>query len=136
MGVIHKELVLRGSRGKVKVLALFDSGASMSFVRRSVAEKLETVLTLPEPMKFETARSGDFIIAEEVARLEFQLDGEWLSDEFLVLPDDVMSEDCIIGAKTIQAWRIVIDMENERVYSARKVKKHMLKQANYTKQLA
>ena len=50
-----------------------------------------------------------------------------LSDEFLVVSDDVMSEDCIIGASTFQKWRIVINFDKEKVYSARQVKKHMLK---------
>lgn len=127
MGTIIKRIEMRGSKGRKEVEVLFDTGASMSFVRRSVAEEIGMIDKLPEPMRFETAETGKYIVAEEAVRLEFFLDGEWLSDDFLVIQDGVLSEECIIGAATMQKWRIVIDMERETVYSARAVKKHMLK---------
>ena len=127
MGVIIKEIFLEGSKGGSRVKALFDSGASMSFIKKSIAEKLATIEKLPKPLEFETAEAGRIIVVDERVILDFYLDGDRLSDEFLVVPDKIMSEDCIVGAKTMQAWRIVIDMENEKVYSARQVKKHMLK---------
>ena len=127
MGVIVKEIFLEGSKGSSRIKALFDSGDSMSFIKKSIAENLATVEKLPRPLEFETAEKDRMIVAREAVRLDFYLDGDRMSDEFLVLPDEVMSEDCIVGAKTMQAWRIVIDMENEKVYSARQVKKHMLK---------
>ena len=131
MGVISYKVKLKGSRGEVEAEALFDSGASMSFIKKSLAQKLGMIDKLPEPIEFETARQGDYIIAEERVTLDFWLDGDRLSDEFLVLPDDVMSEDVIVGASTMQKWRIVIDMEQEKVYSSRKIKKHMLKTAKF-----
>ena len=128
MGVIIKKLAFRGSKGEATLEALFDSGASMSFIRESLAEKLGKPDTMPQPMKFQTAERDRHVVAERVVRLEFKLNGEWLSDEFLILPDDVFSENVIIGAKTMQAWRIIIDMEKEEVRSVRTVKKHMLKE--------
>jgi len=127
MGVIVKEILLEGSKGSDKVKALFDSGASLSFIKKSIAQKLGNIEKLPKPLEFETAEAGRIISVNERVALDFYLDGDRLSDEFLVVPDEIMSEECIIGAKTMQAWRIVIDMENERVYSARQVKKHILK---------
>ena len=124
MGTIFYKIKLKGSKGEHEAEALFDTGASMSFIKRSLAEKLETILRLPEPFEFE---KGRMIVAEEVVRLDFWLDGDRMSDEFLVLPDEIMTEDVIIGASTMQKWRLVIDMEKEKVFSARKVKKHMLK---------
>ncbi len=129
MGVIYKELELAGDRSRGRYRVLFDSGASMSLVRRGVAERLATVLPTRVGYRFETAEPGRFIEARYAVRLEFRLDGEWLSDEFLVLEDDQLSEDVIIGAKTMQAWRLVLDMEKEEVYSVRSVKKHILKRA-------
>ncbi len=127
MGVIYKELELAGDRSRGRYRVLFDSGASMSLVRRGVAERLATVLPTRVGYRFETAEPGRFIEARYAVRLEFRLDGEWLSDEFLVLEDDQLSEDVIIGASTLQKWRLVLDMEKEEVYSARSVKKHILK---------
>ena len=127
MGVIKKEILLEGSRGGAKVKVLFDSGASMSFIKRSLAGALANIEKLPRPLEFETAESGRKIVVNERITLDFYLDGDRLSDEFLVVSDDMMSEDCIIGASTFQKWRIVIDFDKEKVYSARQVKKHMLK---------
>ena len=127
MGTIFYRVRLKGSKGDAEAFALFDTGASMSFIKKSLAEKLGVILKLPEPLEFETAKSGEYITAKERVVLDFWIDEDRMSDEFLVLPDDVMNEDVIIGAKTMQAWRIVIDMEKEKVFSARKVKKHMLK---------
>ncbi len=127
MGVISYKVKLKGSKGEAEAEALFDTGASMSFIKQSLAEKLGIIDKLPEPIEFETARQGDYIRAEERVALDFWLDGDRMSDEFLVLPDEVMSEDVIVGASTMQKWRIQIDMEHEKVFSSRRVKKHMLK---------
>ena len=127
MGVIVKKVRLEGSKGEGEVEALFDSGASMSFIRRGLAERLGKIDQLPRPFIFETAEAGRRIEAREAIRLDFYLDGDRLSDEFLILPDEVATEDVIIGASTLQKWRLVLDFEKEDVYSLRKVKKHMLK---------
>jgi hypothetical protein len=128
MGVIVKEILLEGSKGSKKVKALFDSGASMSFIKKSIAQKLGTVEKLPKPLEFETAKAGETLVVYEAVRLDFYLDdGDRLSDEFLVVSDEIMSEDCIIGASTFQKWRLVIDFDKENVYSARSVKEHILK---------
>lgn len=73
----------------------------MRFIKKSIAQKLDVILKLPEPLTFETAEKGREIKAEEVIRIDFYLDGERLYDDFLVLPDDMMSEDVIIGAKAM-----------------------------------
>ncbi len=131
MGIIAKVIRLEGSKGSAEVKVLFDSGASMSFIKESLAKKLDQILKLPRPLEFETAKAGENLIVDKAVRLDFYLDGDRLSDEFLVVADDWATEDVIIGAKTMQAWRLVIDMEKEEVYSARKVKKHMLKITKY-----
>ncbi len=131
MGIIAKVIRLEGSKGSAEVKALFDSGASMSFIKESLAKKLGYIEKLPRPLEFETAKAGENLIVDKAVRLDFYLDGDRLSDEFLVVADDWATEDVIIGAKTMQAWRLVIDMEKEEVYSARKVKKYMLKITKY-----
>jgi hypothetical protein len=35
------------------------------------------------------------------------------SDEFIIIPE--LSEEVIIGAKTLQAWRLKLDFENDEV---------------------
>ena len=127
MGVLVKSIKLEGSKGERKIDALFDSGASMSFIKESLAQELETVLMLPKPLVFETAKAGEELMVEQRVILDFYLDGDRLSDEFLVVPDHIATEDVIIGASTFQKWRLILDFEKEDVYSIRKVRRHMLK---------
>jgi len=127
MGTIYKLVKFEGSQGEGEFLTLFDSGATMSFIKRSIAQRLGLIDKLPRPIEFETADKNHKIVATERVSLDFYLDNDRLSDEFLVLPDEIMSEDAIVGAQTMQKWRLVIDMEKEDVYSTRRIKKHMLK---------
>lgn len=117
MSILDQELVLLGSRGSVRALALFDSGASYSIIRRDVAMTIENLIVIPDPenYEFETARPGDIIRAEFVVRLEFRFDDSdaRFSDEFVVF--DELPEPVIIGAKTMQAWQIRLDFANERL---------------------
>ena len=127
MGVIAKVIKLKGSKGEREVTALFDSGASMSFIREGLARELGMIEPLPDPLRFETAKAGEELVVDRRVVLDFYLDGDRLSDEFLVVPDDWATEEVIVGASTFQKWRLVLDFEREEVYSARPVKKHMLK---------
>ncbi len=45
--------------------------------------------------------------------LDFYHEDVRLSDEFLVVPG--LSEEIIIGAATMQKWRLKLDFENDRV---------------------
>ena len=106
-----------GSR-EVEVKALFDSGATYSFVRRDVAQQVEQILPLPEPMRFATANPDAPVEARERIVCNFYIDGVRYSDEFLVL--ERMSEELIIGANTMQAWGIKLNMERECIELTRR----------------
>lgn len=125
MSVIIQKLKFAGSKGEAEYDTLFDSGASYSFIKGIHAMKLGMVDNLPEPMKFETAKENNDIIIVSAVRLSFIINGVKLSDEFLV--SDEMSEDVIIGAKTLQAWRIKLDFEHDTVIVDEKAARLMLK---------
>ncbi len=127
MGVLAKRIRLEGSKGEREIDALFDSGASMSFIKESLAEELAHLEPLRRPLIFETAKAKEELMVEQRVILDFYLDGDRLSDEFLVVPDHIATEDVIIGASTFQKWRLILDFEKEDVYSIRKVRRHMLK---------
>ena len=112
MGEIFEKVRLVGSRGEVEVKALFDSGATYSFVRRDVAERVANIEALPEPMRFATANPDAPVEACERIVCNFYIDGVRYSDEFLVL--ERISEELIIGASTMQKWGIRLDLENEK----------------------
>ncbi len=127
MGVIEKEVRFKGSKGEKALNVLFDSGASMSFIKERLASELDEILRLPDPLSFETARRGDDLIIDKAVRLDFYIDDDRMSDEFLVVSDEWATEDVIIGASTFQKWRLTLDFEKEDVYSVRRVRKHILK---------
>ncbi len=112
MAVLWQKIKLRGSKGE-RLDALFDSDATYSFIRTDIAEKVEQLIPLPEPWEFGTAEKGRKIVVTEHISVSFYLDDTRFSDEFLVT--DEISEEVIIGAKTMQSWRFKLDFENEKV---------------------
>jgi hypothetical protein len=113
MAVIQKTIRLVGSLGSKEELALFDSGATYSCIQPSLARELGHVEPLPEPMAFGTAKDGERFTTTERVSLNFYLEGYRFSDEFMIIPE--LSERVIIGAKTLQAWRMKLDFENDEV---------------------
>ena len=125
MGFIVDKIKLKGLKGEKKVDALYDRGASFSFITRKTAEKLGSIEKLPDPMEFETAREGDKISVKERITLDFYIEGIRLSDEFFIIED--LSEEVIIGAKTMQAWRLKLDFDQDRVLVDQRMTRLMLK---------
>jgi len=113
VGLIAKRIKLVGSRGEHETEGLFDSGASYSFIRRDIAERLEILLPLPQPMSFEMAQQGATLVVRERVVLDFWIDGYRFSDEFFVV--DNLADELIIGATTMQKWRLKLDMEREDI---------------------
>jgi len=93
------------------LLVIFDSGPTYSCTQPELAERLE--LPLPEPMSFTTAKEGKEATATGRVTLNFYLDGYRFSDEFMLIPD--LSEQVIIGAATLQKWRLKLDFEADEV---------------------
>lgn len=125
MSVLKEEIKLVGSQGRQNALALFDCGATYSFIRRDIAEAVAPIDKLPRPMVFETAKENDYITVEEAIRTNFYIDIYELSDEFLV--SDILSEEVIIGVQTMQKWRLKLDFGNDEVIVDPQVTRLMLK---------
>ena len=117
MSVLEHEVTLVGSKGSARCRALFDSGATYSIIRRDIAESIASLEALPDPEEwvFETARAGDLIQAfyRVAVNLSFDDSKARFSDEFIVF--DTCPEEVIVGAKTMQAWHIVLDFQAETV---------------------
>ncbi|MEW6102296.1 MAG: retropepsin-like aspartic protease [bacterium] len=113
MAVIIKNVRLEGSKGKIEKEALFDSGATYSCIQPELAFCLGNLEPLPEPLELGTAERKRKVTAKEAVRLDFHLNGFRLSDEFMLIPN--LSEPVIIGAKTLQAWRLKLDFEHDEV---------------------
>ena len=125
MSIIQQEIKLVGSKGRRDDIALFDCGATYSFIRRDIAEAIAPIDKLPEPMVFETAKKDEYITINERMTTNFYIDIYRLSDEFLV--SDMISEAVIIGVQTMQKWRLKLDFEHDEVIVDPRVTRLMLK---------
>jgi hypothetical protein len=121
MAVITKKIRLEGSRGEAEREAIFDSGATYSCINPKLAEEIEIVVPLPKPLDFSTAEDGRKITAREAVRLNFYIGDYRFSDEFMVI--EGLSNGVIIGAKTLQAWRLKLDFEKDEIIIDPKVTK-------------
>jgi len=108
MGLIYKEVVLRGDKGEGKFQALWDNGSSESFIRRDLAEGVGTILRLDAPREFEMGK-GSLSVSESTGVLSVEVEGFNLFWHFLVVPN--LSEELIIGADFLQRWEIKLDPE-------------------------
>lgn len=113
MSIIEKPIKLVGSKGEAEVVAIFDSGSTYSCIKPELAEELEIVLNLPEPMEFGYAEEKRKLTATRRVSLNFYIDGYRFSDEFMLIPE--LSEPVIIGAATLQKWRIKLNFETDEV---------------------
>jgi len=111
--IIERTLEFRGSKGRANLMALFDSGATYSCVNASDVDGLANREPLPDPLDVETASYGNFIRIVDRVGLDFYIDGLRMTDEFMVVPN--LSESVIIGATTIQKWKIKLDFEHDTI---------------------
>ena len=124
MSVIKLPLLYAGSKGERQLYSLFDSGANLSCINPDFVENLETPSKLGRNRLISTAAEGHFIEITERVSLDFYIDDVLLSDEFLLVPS--LSEEAIIGAATMQKWRIKLDFEHDTVHVDPKVAKMQL----------
>ena len=119
--LIHKPVILAGSKGREKVTALFASGASYSCISLDLAARLGHLDPLSEPMEFETAEKDATLSANfrMIADFFFEDTPRRFTDELVVI--EGLSEGLIIGAKTMQAWHINLDFEKEEVIYDKKM---------------
>lgn len=107
-------VLLSGDKDKVNASALVDTGASFSFVTRSVAEKIGTITMMPTPQKFTLGNGGMIVINEQVT-LEMQIEGLLIADNFMVI--DQAPDEVILGLATMNKYRLRIDPARETLYA-------------------
>jgi hypothetical protein len=130
MSVIKLPLLFVGSKGESRLYSLFDSGANLSCINPDYLNQLEVPVKLGRKRNVYTAAEGHYIEIESAVRLDFYLEDVLLSDEFLVVPG--LSEEAVIGAATMQKWRIKLDFEFDTVHVDPRVAKLQLKKYTTT----
>jgi predicted aspartyl protease len=113
MGLIYKTILVEGNRGKTSVDALFDTGASVSFIRRDLAEKIADLLPLPSPRSFALGDGKGALEVKEVTHIDMHFADGTIFDEVMVASD--LAEELVIGAATLQKWRVKLDFEHDEV---------------------
>lgn len=111
MSIIKNPLLFVGSKGEKHLYTLFDSGANLSCISPDYVDDLEIPVSLGRVRRIATASEGHYIEVKYAVRLDFYMGDVLLSDEFLVVPG--LSEEAIIGAATMQKWRIKLDFEHD-----------------------
>lgn len=125
MSIIKIPIRYEGSKGETVLYTLFDSGATFSCIHADHAAALATLEKMRRPREIATAAQDTFLRIENVIRLDFYYNDIRLSDEFMVI--DNISEDVILGANTLQKWRIKLDFEHDTIIVDPKVAKAILK---------
>ena len=124
MSILKLPLLFVGSKGDKHLYTLFDSGANLSCINPEVIQDITEKQPLGRPRKLATASEGMFIEVKYRVALDFYINDVLLSDEFLVVPG--LSEEAIIGAATLQKWRIKLNFEDDKVEVDPKVAKLQL----------
>ena len=129
MSIIRIPLRFEGSKSDKILYALFDSGrfddsTSLSCINHEFAEEITDLISYPTPRLLSTASEGHYMEIKHRIISDFYLNDVQLSDEFLVVPN--LSEEAIIGAATMQKWKIKLDFEHDIVVVDPKVAKLQL----------
>jgi hypothetical protein len=111
--IIRIPMRFEGSKGDKTVYALFDGGATYSCIAEENIHELEEAVKLHTPLRLATASASTFMEITQRTTLDFYHEDVRLSDEFLIVPG--LSEEVIIGAATMQKWRLKLDFENDKV---------------------
>ena len=122
---IKLPLLFKGSKNEKLLFALFDTGSTYSCIREDFAVEIGNLERLPQTRYFGTASEGQYLEVKNGMRLDFEVNDINLTDEFMVVPG--LSEEAIIGATTMQKWRIKLDFEHDTVIVDPKVAVIILK---------
>jgi len=109
MSVIRLPLLYVGSKGEKTLYTLFASGTNLSCIGIKHLENLEIPVNLGITKSVSTLIEAHYIEVKYRVTLDFYVNDVLLSDEFLVVPS--LKEEAIIGAATLQKWRIKLNFK-------------------------
>lgn len=102
-----------GPNGDKVLYTLFDSGSSFSCINPEHVKDLAEPTKMRTPIEVETAGAGNRIVINERTTMDFYIQDIHMFDDFMVVPG--LTEDVIIGATTMQKWRLKLDFEHDIV---------------------
>jgi hypothetical protein len=102
-----------GSNGEKVLYTLFDSGSAFSCIHPDHVKEIAEPNKIRKPLRVATASADSCLVINERISTDFYIQDIRMSDEFMVVPG--LSEDVIIGATTMQKWRLKLDFEHDMV---------------------
>jgi len=111
MGLIYKQVLVKGNKGERTLRVLMDTGASNSVIRSDIAHKLGTPAPLARTILAEFASGRGEV--KEMVSLSLQLDGHEVVTTALLLEN--LTEELLIGAEFFQRYKILLDPEKEDI---------------------
>lgn len=113
MSRVFEEVKVRSNKGESQVRALFDTGASRTFIRSDVATKIGDLVELSRPRVAALGDGESKIEIKEGMFLEIALGDYILTADADVSPK--LAHELIIGASTMQEWGIAVEPKEEKV---------------------
>ena len=124
MPYIKTQMLFVGSNGEKILSSCFNNQYNLSCINSDKICGIASLQLLGRGRKIATNAEGHFIEVKYAVRLDFYMNDVLLSDEFLEVPG--LSEEVIIGAATMQKWRIKLDFEHNKATVDPKVAKMQL----------
>ena len=113
-----------GENGEKTLYTLFDSAATFSCIHPDFIKDIGDAQKLHRPLEVSTASEGIYLKIKQRIITDFYINEIRMSDEFMIVPN--LSEDAIIGATTMQKWRIKLDFEHNNAIINPKIEKAIL----------
>lgn len=111
MGLIYKQVLVKGNKGERTLRVLMDTGASHTVIRADIARRLATSAPLARTMDASFAKGRGRI--KETVNLSLQINGQDVFTPAFVLEN--LSEELIIGSEFFQRYKVTLDPEREEV---------------------
>lgn len=111
MGLIYKQILVKGNKGERTLHVLMDTGASHTIIRGDIAHELATPAPLARTIAAQFASGSGEV--KDMVSLSLLIDGQEVVTPALVLEN--LSEELLIGAEFFQRFKVVLDPEREEI---------------------
>jgi hypothetical protein len=110
-----KDISVRGDKGESPASVLFDTGASLSFIARALAEKIANIVDADRAINIGLADKSTLTI-DKMCMATADLGGQVLTDQFYVMENSIA--DLILGMSTLRKYQIKIDTGQTAVFAS------------------
>lgn len=114
-----KEITIYANGRKRTIAALFDTGATVNYIKKEIGEKFDTRMKLPESIS--VGLGGKKQKIEELISASVQIDRFKMPSQNFYLAD-IRKFDAILGAFFLEQWGIVLDPKSKKL----KIKKEWI----------